>query len=245
MREKLSTRESLAVYAMLVAFTLAVFLFGLYIGMNQAGKSSDAGGPASDEASQVAKSSPKVDFFEQVNQPRPTRQTLQQQKSSTENVTAAAKQPDVLIASGTGPAQPAFPAPKSGEETAKQAAVQGASASRPAPPVAPVSKTVPGAASIPPLTRDLPRSAPVVPSEVFTIQIGAVGSEQEARQLIARLQARGYTGILDRPVGTDHFYRVRVGSYPDRASAGRAERLLKDEGFPTYIKKIQTGGPAR
>ncbi|RPJ83323.1 MAG: SPOR domain-containing protein [Acidobacteria bacterium] len=249
MREKLSTRESLAVYGILVAFTLAVFLFGLHIGMNQAGKASDLGEPASEEASPVAKSSPKVDFFEQVNQPRPTRPTVEP-KSSTEIATdgqsTAAKRPDVLIASGTAPAQPAFPAPKAGGETSKPPAVQAADASKPAPPVVPMSKTTaPSRVSQPPLTRDVPRSAPVVLGEVFTIQIGAVNSEQEARQLIVRLQDRGYTGILDRPAGTDRFYRVRVGSYPDRTSAGRAERLLKEEGFPTYVKKIQTGGPAR
>lgn len=75
---------------------------------------------------------------------------------------------------------------------------------------------------------------------VFTIQVGALDTEEEARKVITRLQARGYTGILDKPVSQkDPFYRVRVGTYPTREDAARAEALLKDEGFLTFIKKVE------
>jgi len=76
--------------------------------------------------------------------------------------------------------------------------------------------------------------------EAFSIQVGALKTEEEARKVIVRLQARGYTGILDKPVSRrDAFYRVRVGSYSTREEALRAEALLKDEGFLTFIKKIK------
>jgi len=76
--------------------------------------------------------------------------------------------------------------------------------------------------------------------EVFTIQVGALKTEEEARKVIVRLETRGYTGILDKPVSQkDPFYRVRVGNYASREDAVRAEALLKDMGFLTFIKKIK------
>ncbi len=78
---------------------------------------------------------------------------------------------------------------------------------------------------------------------MFSIQVGALKTEEEARKMIVRLEARGYTGILDKPVSQkDPFYRVRVGSYPSREDAARAEALLKDEGFLTFIKKMAPAG---
>ena len=54
--------------------------------------------------------------------------------------------------------------------------------------------------------------------KLFSIQVGALKTEEEARKVIVRLEARGYTGILDKPVSQkDPFYRVRVGiTRPER-----------------------------
>lgn len=76
--------------------------------------------------------------------------------------------------------------------------------------------------------------------EAFSIQVGALKTEEEATKVILRLKSRGYTGILEKPLSRrDPFYRVRVGNYASRDEAARAETLLKDEGFLTFIKKIK------
>ena len=115
-------------------------------------------------------------------------------------------------------------------------AVSSAPSARPATDITrPVDS--PGATAAP-----LEPSAPASPpgKETFSIQVGALNTEEEARKLIVRLEARGYAGILDKPVSQkDPFYRVRVGSYSTREGAARAEALLKDQGFLTFIKKIK------
>lgn len=76
--------------------------------------------------------------------------------------------------------------------------------------------------------------------EAFSIQVGALKTEEEARKVIVRLESRGYTGILDKPTSEkDPFYRVRVGNYATREEALRAEELLKGEGFLTFVKKTK------
>jgi len=83
-------------------------------------------------------------------------------------------------------------------------------------------------------------SVPASGKEMFSIQVGALKTEEEARKVIVRLQARGYAGMLDKPVSRkDPFYRVRVGSYSTREEASRAEAVLKNEGFLTFIKKVK------
>ncbi len=249
MKEKLSTRESLTVYAMMLGFTLAVFLFGLHIGMTYVGRGSNVADAVPDDTSRSARSTPKVDFFEQVNKPRPTRQNPQMQGAATTGKVGDPKteplkqQPDVMVASGSAPAQPAPGMRNPADKPGGSAGTDRLGSSKPSPPATSTAAKTP--VRTPPLIRDEPGATLGFPLGAFTIQIGAVGSEKEARELMLRLENRGYTGILDRPANGERFYRVRVGAYPDRASAARAERLLKDEGFPTYVKKIQTGGSAR
>ncbi|MFB3902656.1 MAG: SPOR domain-containing protein [Acidobacteriota bacterium] len=94
------------------------------------------------------------------------------------------------------------------------------------------------AAVAPPAEPPLPAASRA--KEIYSIQVGALNTEEEARKVIVRLQTRGYTGILDKPLSQkDPYYRVRVGSYLTREEAARAEALLKDEGFLTFIKKIK------
>jgi cell division septation protein DedD len=90
--------------------------------------------------------------------------------------------------------------------------------------------------------------ADVIPAfgEALTIQVGALNSEAEARKLLLRLEARGYSGILDLPKpNVDKYYRVRIGTYDSRDAAKRVEALLKSEGFLTYIRKLEPGGAVR
>ncbi len=111
------------------------------------------------------------------------------------------------------------------------------------PAAAPAADQVRPPVSSPPSTKAAAKpsvAGPAPGKDVFSIQVGALKTEEEARKVMVRLQARGYTGILDVPVSQkDPFYRVRVGSYTDREDALRAEALLKDEGFLTFIKKIK------
>jgi cell division septation protein DedD len=111
----------------------------------------------------------------------------------------------------------------------------GESASQAATPVSPFPEPSPGDADVAPAF-----------GEALTIQVGALNTEAEARKLMVRLEARGYTAVLDLPKpGGDKYYRVRLGTYETREAAKRAEVLLKSEGFLTYIKKIDVGGQDR
>ncbi|HXK62244.1 MAG TPA: SPOR domain-containing protein [Acidobacteriota bacterium] len=89
-----------------------------------------------------------------------------------------------------------------------------------------------------------PLQVVVVPPETrpvdgFTVQVGALKSEEEAHKLIVRLQARGFTGILEKPTSArDPFFRVRVGNFDNREAAVRMEDSLKQAGFVTYVRKM-------
>ncbi len=75
--------------------------------------------------------------------------------------------------------------------------------------------------------------------ERFTIQVGAHRTASEARQIVLRLQSKGYAAELIEPIPSDsEFYRVWVGAFPTREEAVRLERELKKDEFPTYVKKV-------
>lgn len=76
-------------------------------------------------------------------------------------------------------------------------------------------------------------------SEVYTVQVGAFTSLKEANQILVRLEAKGYSGVLSPPAGQDPYYRVGVGEYGTDRGARATEILLRKDGFLTYIKKIQ------
>ncbi len=124
------------------------------------------------------------------------------------------------------------------EDQQAAAPVSSAPADSPASAEVKTPLASPGANAASPVKPPVPASSPG--KEVFSIQVGALNTEEEARKVIVRLEARGYTGILDKPVSQkDPFYRVRVGNYASREDAVRAEALLKDIGFLTFIKKIK------
>jgi cell division septation protein DedD len=88
-----------------------------------------------------------------------------------------------------------------------------------------------------PAAAALPAPATAAPGQVFTVQVTAVKSEEEARRLVERLRQSGYaahvepTSIPDKGI----WYRVRMGEFPTRESArGTVERLKKD-GFGSVV----------
>ena len=76
-------------------------------------------------------------------------------------------------------------------------------------------------------------------TERFTIQVGALSRRQEASRMLIRLEAKGYDGRLQLPeAGGDDFYRIWVGEFSDWDQARAVENQLKEDGFLTYLRKI-------
>ncbi|MEE8350508.1 MAG: SPOR domain-containing protein [Acidobacteriota bacterium] len=78
----------------------------------------------------------------------------------------------------------------------------------------------------------------ILPLEVYTVQVGAFTAQVDARQILIRLEARGYSSVLMSPSETDPFYRVSVGEFSTNQEALRMEDKLGKDGFLTYVKKI-------
>ena len=83
------------------------------------------------------------------------------------------------------------------------------------------------------------RLAPV-PRGNYTIQVAANRTHYNAVKLQDRLKRRGYPAYISEIYvpGLGHFFRVRVGTYPDRWSAEReAYNLRVQEGLETWITR--------
>ncbi len=103
------------------------------------------------------------------------------------------------------------------------------------PPVA--TKPEPDPADPPVSAEPAPEAAP---HTFWTVQVGALDSADEARQVIIRLEARGYSARLVEPrAGVKDFYRVWVGEFEDSAAAHAFEERLKADGFHTYSKRVE------
>jgi cell division septation protein DedD len=97
----------------------------------------------------------------------------------------------------------------------------------PAPPVAPPPAPAPPA-------------APAVPGKPLTVQVAAVKSEEEARQLSDRLRQRGYAAYIEPIAIPDKgtWYRVRMGEFPSKEFArSTVDRLQKDGFKPDVVPK--------
>lgn len=73
---------------------------------------------------------------------------------------------------------------------------------------------------------------PAAGDRTYTVQIGAFAARGNAEAL--REAVSGAT-IVEDLVGGDPLYRVRVGSYPDRAQATTAARALSARGYPALV----------
>ena len=75
----------------------------------------------------------------------------------------------------------------------------------------------------------------------FTVQVGALRSEQPAQEIAKQLRAKNYPvtvsglRVSDAPLP---WFRVRVGPYPDRAEANRVrQRLETEEQFDAFVTR--------
>ncbi|MGH9341818.1 MAG: SPOR domain-containing protein [Acidobacteriota bacterium] len=73
----------------------------------------------------------------------------------------------------------------------------------------------------------------------YTVQVGAMKVTEEARQLLIRLETKGYAATL-QPPGGDQYYRVRVGEFATREEALETEAALKGDGFATYVTLLES-----
>lgn len=75
--------------------------------------------------------------------------------------------------------------------------------------------------------------------ERYTIQVAALKTAAEARQVLIRLKAKGYAAELVGPTSDDaEYYRVWVGSFQRADQAELLEQQLKSDDFQTYLKKV-------
>ncbi|MBI4447223.1 MAG: SPOR domain-containing protein [Acidobacteria bacterium] len=83
-------------------------------------------------------------------------------------------------------------------------------------------------------------------TEVFTIQVAALRTESEARQMMLRLEAKGFPGSVQAPSpGNDAFYRVYVGEFMSMTEAREMESKLRENAFPTFVRPLETPSPKK
>jgi DedD protein len=123
-------------------------------------------------------------------------------------------------------AQPTRPLPAPGKQveapTEAEPAVEVPVQETPAPEAA--APTEP-----PPLPQSLP-DPPVGAASRYVVQVASFGSMENANRLSSRLEALGYSVLLDSiRASTGTLHRVRVGPYPDRAAAASAVSRIQEQ----------------
>jgi len=81
------------------------------------------------------------------------------------------------------------------------------------------------------------------PLSAYTIQVGALSREVDARQLLVRLEAKGHSAIVRNSTSEHPYYRVWVGQFKTPQQAAEMNELLRQEGFSTYITKFLVSSP--
>ncbi len=80
-----------------------------------------------------------------------------------------------------------------------------------------------------------PKTADVPKGARFSVQVAAFDTDEEAQQLVKRLNARGIDARVD---GTGKPFRVRVGYFGTRAGANAELAKLKKDGQSGFIAEI-------
>ena len=73
---------------------------------------------------------------------------------------------------------------------------------------------------------------------LYSVQVGAFSSEQNAAALVGKLKNKGYDAFTERD-GVRPVYRVLVGRYADPNKASEKAGLLKKEGLKSIIIRIK------
>ncbi len=78
------------------------------------------------------------------------------------------------------------------------------------------------------------------PQRRYTIQLGALSKEKDARRLLKQLEDAGYSGRLQKPGSGTPLHRVYVGDFSTREEAAQLKSRLDAAGFPNFINSISS-----
>jgi len=104
--------------------------------------------------------------------------------------------------------------------------------------VSPVSEETPREETS--MTLEVSKPSPLGP---YTIQVGALTREADARQLLVRLEAKGHSAMVRNSTSEHPYYRVWVGQFDTPQQAAETNELLRQEGFSTYITQFVVSSP--
>ncbi len=96
---------------------------------------------------------------------------------------------------------------------------------------APAAAAMPG----PDKANPSPATAPSMAEPGFVLQVGAMDKETNADALSASLHQKNFSAFVFKR-GSDRFYRVVVGPFPDRDSAAKVQGDLETQGFKPLLK---------
>ena len=111
------------------------------------------------------------------------------------------------------------------------------SASAPAP--VPASAKPPASAAKPslqPAKVSGGTDGPLIPKGAIMLQVAAVLHQDDALALAQALQQKKFPAFVIPP-GSDKYFRVQVGPYPDNQSAANARQQLEANGFKSITKR--------
>jgi cell division protein FtsN len=78
-------------------------------------------------------------------------------------------------------------------------------------------------------------------TRLYTVQVGAHRTRQEAEQVVQQLSTKGYSSRIVQPSGTVPFHRVCVGETISRQQADSLAEQLEKDGFNIYVRPVETG----
>ena len=185
MKAKMSPRESMALYGVVLGFIFLFYLLGLFMGRDHFVEAKTADGNLLLSDTPVRDLKPELDFYQRLMVPSQP----EQENALTEDDSPAA--PEMSRESKAGLVDPSR-------------------------------------ASF---------------GETYTVQVGAFTAEVDTRQILVRLEAKGYSGTLRPSSSQDPYYRVWVGEFKTVEEVGEMNELLRQDGFLTYIRKIPLSSP--
>jgi len=206
------------IIVLVIVFSGASFTLGYFVGKNTAGT--------------AANSLQAAEGIVQQNRPDlPPAPPAQAQAQPTE--TAPAAVPSQGISPESAPAA-AVPKQGDGKDT-------GAAPQEQLKAVVQQEHTQPGAAGTNTEKTAAKTSQETLTDEktrLYTVQIGAFKSTEEAKQLKARFEKKGYKSFVSvlKDKKGNKIYKVKTGEFPDKKDADvLALKLKKTEGLHTYV----------
>lgn len=217
-----------------------VFVLGYNVGRQVGGRQDRLPASGSLTALDEAGKEPTT-FWEQLPRNRPARPPTGPAPGAPADeppAQAPAAPAQAVAAAPPPPPQEAAPAPAPEPAPAAAAPSEAAVAAAASAAGSPVPANV-AAEPPPPAAEPAPKPRP--PARVerhgsFTVQVGATQSKGDADRLAARFASRGARVVEGDAAGIGKVWRVRVGSFPDRAAAARlADRIARETGVKGFV----------